>query len=60
MQVYFFFFVVLPMMRGRARRRPQQPWEGAEGLEVGSALAGARSTPSSSAQAQRRGAKILA
>jgi cytochrome c oxidase subunit 1 len=32
-QVYFFFFVVLPMMRGKGEPAPQQPWEGAEGLE---------------------------
>jgi cytochrome c oxidase subunit 1 len=33
MQVYFFFFVVVPMMRGKGERAPQKPWEGAEGLE---------------------------
>jgi cytochrome c oxidase subunit 1 len=33
MQVYFFFFVVLPMMRGRGEPAVQRPWEGAEGLE---------------------------
>jgi cytochrome c oxidase subunit 1 len=33
MQVYFFFFVVLPMMRGQGPKAPQNPWEGAEGLE---------------------------
>ena len=33
MQVYFFFFVVLPMMRGKGERAPAKPWEGAEGLE---------------------------
>ena len=33
MQVYFFFFVVLPMMRGKGEPAPQRPWEGAEGLE---------------------------
>jgi cytochrome c oxidase subunit 1 len=32
-QVYFFFTVVLPMLRGRGETAPQQPWEGAEGLE---------------------------
>ena len=32
-QVYFFFWVVLPMMRGKGEPAPQQPWEGAEGLE---------------------------
>jgi cytochrome c oxidase subunit 1 len=32
-QVYFFFAVVLPMMRGKGETAPQQPWEGAEGLE---------------------------
>ncbi|NHX22015.1 hypothetical protein HA396_28085, partial [Escherichia coli] len=26
-------FVVLPMMRGKGEKAPQQPWEGAEGLE---------------------------
>jgi cytochrome c oxidase subunit 1 len=33
MQVYFFLFVVLPMMRGQGAPAPQKPWEGAEGLE---------------------------
>jgi cytochrome c oxidase subunit 1 len=33
MQVYFFFFVVLPMMRGKGAPAPQRPWEAAEGLE---------------------------
>jgi cytochrome c oxidase subunit I len=33
MQVYFFLFVVIPMMRGKGQPAPQQPWEGAEGLE---------------------------
>ncbi len=33
MQVYFFFFVVIPMMRGQGAKAPQKPWEGAEGLE---------------------------
>jgi cytochrome c oxidase subunit 1 len=33
MQVYFFFFVVLPMMRGKGERASAKPWEGAEGLE---------------------------
>ena len=33
MQVYFFFWVVLPMMRGRGERAPAKPWEGAQGLE---------------------------
>jgi cytochrome c oxidase subunit 1 len=33
MQVYFFVFVVLPMMRGQGEKAPQQPWDGAEGLE---------------------------
>jgi cytochrome c oxidase subunit I len=37
-QVYFFFFVVLPMLRGRGKVAPQRPWndpdgKGAEGLE---------------------------
>src|SRR6187399_1875258 len=27
-QVYFFFAVVLPMMRGKGEAAPQQPWEG--------------------------------
>jgi cytochrome c oxidase subunit 1 len=31
--VYFFLFVVLPMMRGKGEPAPQQPWDGAEGLE---------------------------
>ncbi|MBE7419260.1 MAG: cytochrome c oxidase subunit I [Ideonella sp.] len=33
MQVYFFFAVCLPMMRGQGAKAPQRPWEGAEGLE---------------------------
>jgi cytochrome c oxidase subunit 1 len=33
MQVWFFLFVVVPMMRGKGEKAPQQPWEGAEGLE---------------------------
>jgi cytochrome c oxidase subunit I len=32
-QVYFFLFVVVPMMRGQGPKAPQKPWEGAEGLE---------------------------
>ena len=32
-QVYFFFFVVLPMMRGKGEKAAQRPWESAEGLE---------------------------
>jgi cytochrome c oxidase subunit 1 len=32
-QVYFFFFIVLPCMLGKGEKAPQQPWEGAEGLE---------------------------
>ena len=32
-QVYFLVFVVIPMMRGKGAPAPQQPWEGAEGLE---------------------------
>jgi cytochrome c oxidase subunit 1 len=32
-QVYFFVFVVMPMMRGKGEKAPQQPWDGAEGLE---------------------------
>jgi cytochrome c oxidase subunit I len=32
-QVYFFLFVVVPMMRGQGEKAPQKPWEGAEGLE---------------------------
>ncbi len=32
-QVYFFFFIVLPCMRGKGEPAPQQPWDGAEGLE---------------------------
>jgi cytochrome c oxidase subunit 1 len=37
-QVYFFFFVVLPVMRGKGEPAPQRPWndadgKGAEGLE---------------------------
>ena len=33
MQVYFLFFVVIPAMRGKGVKAPQNPWEGAEGLE---------------------------
>ncbi|MCE4554921.1 cytochrome c oxidase subunit I [Roseateles cellulosilyticus] len=32
-QVYFFLFVVIPMMRGKGAKAPQKPWEAAEGLE---------------------------
>ena len=32
-QVYFLLFVIIPMMRGKGAPAPQQPWEGAEGLE---------------------------
>jgi len=32
-QVYFFFFVALPCMRGKGAPAPQKPWEAAEGLE---------------------------
>jgi cytochrome c oxidase subunit 1 len=32
-QVYFFFFIVLPTMRGQGTPAPQRPWEAAEGLE---------------------------
>ena len=32
-QVWFFFFIVLPCMRGKGEPAPQQPWDGAEGLE---------------------------
>jgi len=33
MQVYFFLFIVVPMMRGKGEKAPQKPWEAAEGLE---------------------------
>jgi cytochrome c oxidase subunit 1 len=33
MQVYFFLFVVVPVMRGQGEKAPQRPWEAAEGLE---------------------------
>jgi cytochrome c oxidase subunit 1 len=33
MQVYFFVFVVIPMMRGIGVKASQKPWEAAEGLE---------------------------
>jgi cytochrome c oxidase subunit I len=33
MQVFFLFFVMIPMMRGKGEPAPQRPWEGAEGLE---------------------------
>jgi len=29
----FFFFIVLPTMRGQGAKAAQRPWEGAEGLE---------------------------
>jgi cytochrome c oxidase subunit 1 len=32
-QVYFFFFVVLPAMRGQGEKAAAKPWEAAEGLE---------------------------
>ncbi|MDT7834444.1 cytochrome c oxidase subunit I [Aquabacterium sp. OR-4] len=32
-QVYFFLFVVVPMMRGKGEKAAQKPWEAAEGLE---------------------------
>ncbi len=32
-QIYFFVFVVIPMLRGKGQPAPQKPWEGAEGLE---------------------------
>jgi len=32
-QVYFFFFIVLPTMRGKGEKAVQRPWEAAEGLE---------------------------
>jgi cytochrome c oxidase subunit 1 len=32
MQVYFFFFVVLPMMRGQGEKAPQRPWTDADGI----------------------------
>ena len=32
-QVYFFLFIVIPVMRGKGEPAPQRPWEGAEGLE---------------------------
>jgi len=32
-QVYFFFFIVLPTMRGQGTPASQRPWEAAEGLE---------------------------
>jgi len=32
-QVYFFFFVVLPVMMGKGEHAPQRPWDHAEGLE---------------------------
>jgi cytochrome c oxidase subunit 1 len=33
MQVYFLFWIVLPVMRGRGEKAADSPWEGAEGLE---------------------------
>jgi cytochrome c oxidase subunit 1 len=32
-QLYFFFAVMLPVLRGKGEAAPQRPWEGAEGLE---------------------------
>jgi cytochrome c oxidase subunit 1 len=32
-QVYFFLFIVLPVMRGVGEKAPAKPWEAAEGLE---------------------------
>jgi cytochrome c oxidase subunit 1 len=32
-QVYFFFFIVLPAMRGKGEPAAAKPWEAAEGLE---------------------------
>ena len=32
-QVYFFFWIVLPVMLGKGEKAAQNPWEGAEGLE---------------------------
>jgi cytochrome c oxidase subunit 1 len=31
--VYFFLFVVLPVMRGVGQKAAAKPWEAAEGLE---------------------------
>ena len=33
MQVYFFLFIVVPLMRGKGETASQRPWEAAEGLE---------------------------
>jgi cytochrome c oxidase subunit 1 len=33
MQIYFFVFVVIPVMRGQGEKAAQRPWEAAEGLE---------------------------
>ena len=32
-QIYFFLFIVIPVMRGKGAKAPKSPWEGAEGLE---------------------------
>ncbi|MBS0293113.1 MAG: cytochrome c oxidase subunit I [Proteobacteria bacterium] len=32
-QLYFFFAVLLPMLRGKGEKAPQRPWEEAHGLE---------------------------
>ncbi len=32
-QLYFVLFVVFPALRGRGKRAPKKPWDGAEGLE---------------------------
>jgi cytochrome c oxidase subunit 1 len=31
--VYFIFWIVIPVMRGKGEKAKQNPWEGAEGLE---------------------------
>jgi cytochrome c oxidase subunit 1 len=32
-QVFFFLFIVIPVMRGKGEKAPQRPWEAVEGLE---------------------------
>ena len=53
-QVYFFFFVVLPMMRGKGEPAPQQPVGRRRGPGVGGAVAGAVPHLRDAAEAQRR------
>ena len=53
-QVYFFFFVALPMMRGQGETAPQRPWESRRGSGVGDPVAGAVAHLRDTAQARRQ------